>query len=349
MPQHGRLGSIRGLVIRIGSILLVGALIGFGYWLWSAHQPVNSSERFTIDPGEGVSTVARKLVDENIISEPYSFVLWSYQRGYTRSLKAGEYRIEPRTTLIRLLDKFFRGDVISYSITFVEGWTFREYLTELAGHTKLRQTVQGKPDIDIMSELGYTDLHPEGRFFPDTYRFTAGMSDIDILRKAFDQMESTLDHEWENRDKNNQLKSREEALILASIIEKETGKPEERGMISGVFHNRLKINMRLQTDPTVIYGLGDKFSGNLKRSHLKQDTPYNTYTRYGLPPTPIANPGAEAIRAALNPAETKALYFVARGDGSHKFSETLAEHNTAVAQFQLGRNKTPTHSNSNNE
>ena len=326
--------------------MIVGAFIGFGYWLWSAHQPVKTSQRFVIDPGEGVSTVARKLVDENIISEPYSFVLWSYQRGYTRSLKAGEYRIEPRTTLSRLLDKFFDGDVISYSITFVEGWTFRQFLAQLAGHTKLRQMIQGKSDTEIMSELGHLDLHPEGRFFPDTYRFTAGMSDVDILRKAFSQMQSTLTREWEKRDKNIQLKNRDEALILASIIEKETGKPEERETISGVFHNRLKNNMRLQTDPTVIYGLGDRFTGDLKRSHLKQDTPYNTYTRYGLPPTPIANPGADAIHAALNPADTKALYFVARGDGSHKFSETLTEHNTAVAQYQLNRNKTSTTSNS---
>ena len=337
------------LVARIGSILIAGALVGFGYWLWSAHQPVNSSERFVIDPGEGVSRVATKLVDDNIIPEPYSFVLWSYQRGYTRSLKAGEYRIEPHTTLIRLLDKFFKGDVISYSITFVEGWTFREYLAQLAIQEKLRQTIQGKPDTEIMSELGFAGLHPEGRFFPDTYRFTAGMSDIEILRKAFDQMESTLNREWENRGGDLQLKNRDEALILASIIEKETGKPEEREMISGVFHNRLKNNMRLQTDPTVIYGLGDRYSGNLKRSHLKQDTPYNTYTRFGLPPTPIANPGADAIHAALNPADTKALYFVSRGDGSHKFSETLTEHNTAVAQYQLGRHKASTHSSNENE
>lgn len=307
--------------------------------MWSAHQPVNSSPHFVIHRGDGVSVVADKLVQQQIIPNSFAFLFWSYQRGYTGSIKAGEYRIDSRTSLIKLLEKFVKGDVVSYSITFVEGWTFRQYLDQLQRHKKVLQTMSGKTDQEIMAELGHANLHPEGRFFPDTYVFSANASDVDILRQALQRMDNVLRRAWEKRDQKLKLKEIDQALILASIVEKETGIAEERELIAGVFHNRLVKNMRLQTDPTVIYGLGEDFDGNLTRAHLKTDTPYNTYTRFGLPPTPIANPGAHAIRAAVNPADTKALYFVSRGDGSHKFSETLDEHNTAVAQYQLGGKK----------
>ena len=335
------------VISRSLGLLLVAMVIAGGYWLWSAHQPVQkSTERFVIQPGEGVSTVAGRLVDQDILDEPYSLILWSYQRGYTRTLKTGEYRIERGTTLIQLLQKFVDGDVISYAITFIEGWRFKDFLDQLARHPKLRQTVAGQSSTDIMTSLGHPDLHPEGRFFPDTYIFSAATTDLQILRQAFQRMRVTLEQEWNNRDSSVQLKDADEALILASIIEKETGNPLEREVISAVFHNRLSRNMRLQADPTVIYGLGDQYNGNLKRTHLKQDTPYNTYTRLGLPPTPIANPGREAIHAALHPAQNKALYFVSRGDGSHKFSETLKEHNDAVIKYQLaGRKKSFSSSN----
>lgn len=307
-----------------------------GYLQWSSNQPVRNSARFTIQAGDGVSTVAHNLVGAGLLREPYSLVLWSYARGDTAAFKAGEYEIGKGTTLGRLLDMFVQGDVVTYSITLIEGWTFAQFLTALNSHPILGKGITGRTPEEIMSVLGHADLHPEGRFFPDTYVFDSGTSGIDILRQAFERMREVVDREWEERMPETLLNNRDEVLIMASIIEKETGKPEEREIISAVFNNRLRKKMRLQTDPTVIYGLGDDFDGNLKRSHLKQDTPYNTYTRSGLPPTPIANPGTESIRAALHPANTLALYFVSRGDGSHQFSETLPEHNEAVARYQLG-------------
>ena len=327
------------LIVTVCVLIAGSGILVLGYAMWSAHQPVNPIARFVIDSGDGVSVVANKLVAEQIIPNSFPFVFWSYQRGYTGSIKAGEYRIEDQTSLIRLLEKFVKGDVISYSITLVEGWTFSQFLDQLRRHPKLAHTVEDKTDEEIMSELGRASLLPEGRFFPDTYIFSAHTTDIEVLRQALERMDKVLLGAWETRDKESILKEIDEALILASIVEKETAKPEERDMIAGVFHNRLTKNMRLQTDPTVIYGLGESFDGNLTRTHLKTDTPYNTYTRFGLPPTPIAMPGAQAIQAAVNPADTSALYFVARGDGSHEFSNTLAEHNTAVARYQLGGKK----------
>lgn len=330
----------RFLIGALGSVFLLAVLLAGGYWFWSGHQPVSKgAEVFVIDPGDGVATIGRKLVQQGVIPEPYSFVLWSYQRGYNTSLKSGEYRIDPDSIIIELLEQFHQGEVITHSITLIEGWTFREFLAELSRHGKLKHTVGEQSVEEILSKLGYPGLHPEGRFFPDTYVFTADTTDMDILRQAFDRMKSVLSLEWRERDPNVNLDNPEQALILASIIEKETGKVEERETISGVFHNRLRIRMRLQTDPTVIYGLGDQFTGDLKTKHLRQDTPYNTYTRHGLPPTPIANPGQGAIHAALHPADTPALYFVSRGDGSHKFSATLEEHNQAVVKYQLGGKK----------
>jgi len=324
------------------AVLLAGVVAVAGYFQWSSNQPVMGNARFIISPGQGVSTVARGLVDAGVITEPYSFTLWSYRKGYTGSLKAGEYEIERDSTLLQLLEKFVEGDVVTYAVTFIEGWTFKQILNQLLSNGTLKQSVGQMSDREIMTKLGYPNLHPEGRFFPDTYVFDSNTSDIDILRQALDRMSIVLTREWENRDPGLKLKSKDEALIMASIIEKETGQAGERALISAVFYNRLNKRMRLQTDPTVIYGLGDQFKGHLKRVHLNQDTPYNTYTRFGLPPTPIANPGTDAIRAAMNPASTDYLYFVARGDGSHQFSKTLVEHNRAVVKYQLGGKNKPT-------
>jgi UPF0755 protein len=230
--------------------------------------------------------------------------------------------------------------VVEYPLRIVEGWTFKQVLQALNEAPKLTHGLTGLQPRQIMAMLGYPTLHPEGRFFPDTYYYSAGMSDLLILQRAFQKMERILEEEWANRGSNLTVRNRDEALILASIVEKETGKPEERGLIAGVFTHRMRIGMKLQTDPTVIYGLGDRFNGNLTVAHLRQYTPYNTYVIKGLPPTPIAMPGREALRAALNPDDTKALYFVSRGDGSHEFSETLDQHNRAVVKYQLkGRPK----------
>jgi UPF0755 protein len=226
--------------------------------------------------------------------------------------------------------------VVEYSLRLVEGWTFKQSLQALAQAPKLTQTLAGHTPEQIMARLGQPGRHPEGRFFPDTYKYTAGQTDLSILARAHERMQNTLQREWEARRADSPFKEPYEALVLASIVEKETGQPGERPMIAGVFINRLRRNMKLQTDPTVIYGLGEKFDGNLRLRDLRSDTPYNSYTRTGLPPTPIAMPGGAAIRAVMQPADTRALYFVSRGDGSHEFSETLGQHNDAVTKYQLG-------------
>jgi UPF0755 protein len=224
---------------------------------------------------------------------------------------------------------------VEYPLKIVEGWSFKQVLEALHAAPKLTHSLQGLGPKQIMAMLGYPNVHPEGRFFPDTYYYPSGMSDLLILQRAYQKMEKILDEEWEARAGDLPVRTRDEALTLASIVEKETGKPEERGLIAGVFVQRLRTGMKLQTDPTVIYGLGDKYKGNITLAHLRTPTPYNTYTRKGLPPTPIAMPGREAIHAALNPENTRALYFVSRGDGSHVFSETLEQHNAAVQKYQL--------------
>jgi UPF0755 protein len=227
--------------------------------------------------------------------------------------------------------------VVQYPLTLVEGWTFRQVMEALQADERLEHLIEDPSAEAVMARLGRRGVHPEGRFFPDTYHFTRGSSDLDILKRAHAAMERVLAEEWEARADGLPIESPDEALILASIIEKETGLASERAEIAGVFVRRLRLGMRLQTDPTVIYGLGDDFDGNLRRADLRNDHPYNTYVHAGLPPTPIALPGREAIRAALNPADGETLYFVARGDGSHAFSVTLEEHNRAVRKYQLGK------------
>jgi UPF0755 protein len=289
-----------------------------------------------LKPGSGLHALARELEMRGVLTETRSLVVIGGLLGYGRGLKAGEYRFADGIRPGQLLEQVVTGRVIEYPLRLVEGWTFKQFQQAIAQAPKLTQTLAGLTPDEVMARLGHTGQHPEGRFFPDTYNYTSGQTDVSILARAYEKMAKTLQREWEGRDADLPLKSAIEALILASIVEKETGQPDERRMIAGVFLNRLRRNMRLQTDPTVIYGLGDKFDGNLRLKDLRADAPYNTYTRVGLPPTPIAMPGAAAIRAVMRPAETRALYFVSRGDGSHVFSETLAQHNDAVIKHQLG-------------
>ena len=292
---------------------------------------------YVVAPGQTLGGFARELKRRGVIDETYSLRAYAWWTDQARRIKAGQYRFGDAQSLAEILERLVAGDVATYRIRFIEGWTFAAMREELARHAELRAETTGLDDAQVMALLGAPDRNPEGLFFPDTYRFPSGTRDVDVLRQAYRLMQRVLREEWENRAAGLPLQSPYDALILASIVEKETGKAEERATIAGVLVNRLGRNMRLQVDPTVIYGLGDRYRGNLKREHLKQDTPYNTYTRRGLPPTPIAMPGRAAIRAAVRPAPTKALYFVARGDGSHQFSESIEEHNRAVRKFQLKR------------
>ena len=276
---------------------------------------------------------------QKIIDDPWLFILLAKVKGVETRVRAGEYEIKVEMTPEELLEKFIQGSAIQYSLTVIEGWSFRQMLAAIADDPVIEYTLGDKTDEEIMGLLGYPDQHPEGLFFPDTYRFPKGTSDVDFLRRAYQVMQKHLTREWNQRASGLPLASSYDALILASIIEKETGAGFERPLISGVFIQRLKKNMRLQTDPTIIYGLGENFDGDIRFRDLKKDTPYNTYLHAGLTPTPIALPGLEAIRAALHPTKTEALYFVSKGDGTHHFSATLEEHNAAVKRYQLNRRK----------
>ena len=290
---------------------------------------------FLIKSGSNIKSIAQDLSRQRIIDDPWLFILLAKVKGVETRVRAGEYKIVAEMTPDDMLEEFTQGNAIQYSFTIIEGWSFRQMFAAIADDPIIEHTLEGKTNQQIMSLLGYPDQHPEGMFFPDTYRFPKGTRDVDFLRRAYQVMQNHLTREWNQRDTELPLNSSYEALILASIIEKETGAGFERPLISGVFIQRLKKNMRLQTDPTIIYGLGEKFDGNIRFRDLKKDTPYNTYLHAGLTPTPIALPGLEAIRAALHPTKTEALYFVSKGDGTHHFSATLEEHNAAVKRYQL--------------
>ena len=294
---------------------------------------------FLIKSGSNIKSIAQDLSMQKIIDDPWLFILLAKVKGVETSVRAGEYQIETEMTPDDLLVKFTQGSSIQYSFTVIEGWSFRQMFAAIADDPIIEHTLEGKSNQEIMTFLGYPEQHPEGMFFPDTYRFPKGTSDVDFLRRAYQVMQKHLAREWSQRASGLPLDSSYEALILASIIEKETGAGFERPLISGVFIQRMKKNMRLQTDPTIIYGLGEKFDGNIRFRDLKKDTPYNTYLHAGLTPTPIALPGLGAIRAALHPATTDALYFVSKGDGTHHFSATLGEHNAAVKRYQLNGHK----------
>jgi len=290
---------------------------------------------FLIKSGSNIKSIAQDLSMQKIIDDPWLFILLAKVKGVETRVRAGEYEIKVEMTPEELLEKFTQGSAIQYSFTVIEGWSFRQMLAAIADDPIIEYTLGDKSDEEIMDLLGYPGEHPEGLFFPDTYRFPKGTSDVDFLRRAYQVMQKHLVREWSQRDSGLPLQSSYDALILASIIEKETGAGFERPLISGVFIQRLKKKMRLQTDPTIIYGLGENFDGDIRFRDLKKDTPYNTYLHAGLTPTPIALPGLDAIRAALHPAKTEALYFVSKGDGTHHFSATLEEHNAAVKRYQL--------------
>lgn len=291
-------------------------------------------EVFEIAKGDSLYRIADQLAARRIVRRPLWLIALAYWRGESGSLKYGEYLLKPGMGMSDLLQLFVSGKVRQHAFTIVEGWNSRQLLAALAAHPALGHRLSGKKPEEIMAAIGDPEGSAEGRFFPETYLFPKGFMDTALLRRACERMDRLLAEEWQNRQPGLPYATAYEALILASIVEKETAVNEERARVAGVFIRRLERKMRLQTDPTVIYGMGDAYTGNITRKDLMQDTPYNTYTRWGLPPTPIALPGAASLHAALNPARGNSLYFVARGDGSHVFSDTLLEHERAVAEFQ---------------
>ena len=327
----------------LGLVLLAAVLAAGGAWWWLNAPlrldllPGAQVLDLEIEPGITANAVAGTVTDSGVMVPTPLLQAWFRLSGQARQIKAGSYEVTPGTTPRSLLSMLVRGDQALKSITLVEGWSFTQVRAALQKAEQLAPDSAALSPEMVMEKLGLGGIHPEGRFFPDTYTYAKGASDLAVLKRAARAMDKRMDAAWALRSPDTPLKTPVEALILASIVEKETGKPADRAQIAGVFTNRLRIGMRLQTDPTVIYGLGDKFDGNLRKRDLQADTPYNTYTRAGLPPTPIAMPGRAALLAAVQPAQTKALYFVARGDGSSAFSASLDEHNRAVNKYIRGQ------------
>ncbi|MDR2220479.1 MAG: endolytic transglycosylase MltG [Methylobacillus sp.] len=322
------------------ALLLLLAVTAAGWGFYFAQQPVKlSSARYelVLKQGSSLSGIARQMTNEGVLSEPWTFIALVRAQGRAGDIKAGNYELREGMTHYDLFLLITDGITTQRSITFIEGWTFRQVREALNRSTDVQHASMAMTDQEILRQIGSTETVAEGLFFPDSYHFDSGMSDLDILKRAHETMQRKLAKAWENRDAGLPYRSSYEALIMASIVEKETGLASERPLIASVFLNRIKLGMRLQTDPTVIYGLGEHFDGNLRKRDLTQDTPYNTYTRDGLPPTPIAMPGMAAIDAALRPAQSKMLYFVGKGDGSHAFSANLDDHNRAVRRYQLGK------------
>jgi UPF0755 protein len=325
-------------------LLILAAAVALRMW--------RDYERFAVQPltvrsdevvievalGTPFVRIVRQLRRDGLTTAPdHYWRLLAFQMGVADGLHAGEYTVEHGMTPAELLRRMARGEVVQHFFTIVEGWNFRELRAALARESGLEQTLTAVTDAELMRRIGAEGQHPEGRFLPETYAYTRGMSDVDVLQRAYAAMRSALAEAWAERPEDGTLETPEQALTMASIVEKETGRAEERARIAGVFIRRLRLGMKLQTDPTVIYGVGPAFDGNLTRKHLTTDTPYNTYTRFGLPPTPIALPGRAALEAVMKPEPGDTLYFVARGDGSHHFSATLSEHNAAVSRYQLRR------------
>lgn len=332
--------------MRFLKYLIVAAVVGAlalyatGWYLFERAQvpmPAGETVRVQVPSGATVRSLARSLNEQHVYVDPRLLLLRYRLRGLDGKLKAGTFELKPPQTIDSLLDHFVSGDVLLQQLRITEGWTFRQMRELVDAHPDIRHDTAGLSDAQLMERIGATQRTPEGLFMPDTYSFSPGASDLDIYRRAYRLLQERLELEWKRRPKGSPLRTPYEALVLASIVEKETGHPEDRNKVAAVFLNRLGIGMMLQSDPTTIYGMGDRFDGNLRRSDLRADTPFNTYTRNGLPPTPIALVSAASLRAVFEPAHTKALYFVARGDGTSEFSNTLADHNRAVARYQLGR------------
>ncbi|MEJ8837344.1 endolytic transglycosylase MltG [Ramlibacter sp. AN1133] len=319
--------------------LLAVAAAGAAGWWW-IHHPLRlaaPSLDLSIEPGTLPRGVAQAVRDAGVDVDPRLLYAWFRISGEGQRIKAGSYELERGITPERLLDKLARGEESLRAVTVVEGWTFRQLRAALAKADQLKPDAANLSDAELMKQLGRPGVHPEGRFFPDTYTYSKGSSDLKVYRRALRAMDKRLAQAWAQRAPQSVLKTVDEVLILASIVEKETGKSADRTLVSAVFQNRLKIGMPLQTDPTVIYGLGEKFDGNLRKIDLQTDGPYNTYLRPGLPPTPIALPGKASLLAAVQPAKGNFLYFVGKGDGSSHFSASLDEHNQAVNKYQRGR------------
>jgi len=323
-----------------GLILWVLLLLGPAVWLaYFAYRPLDlpaEPVEFSVSPGQSTRMVARQLEASAVLPRQYEFLALAILLNKTGHIKAGQYSFKAPLTPLTLLEKLTRGDTVLRKLTVVEGWFFRQMREAVDKNPDLRHESADMSDAALLAAIGAPERLPEGLFFPDTYYFDAGSSDIKLYRRAYHAMRDRLSDAWPNRAEGLPYRTPYEALIMASIIEKETGAPEERPQIASVFVNRLRLGMRLQTDPTVIYGMGERFDGNLRKNDLSLDTPYNTYTRAGLPPTPIALPGDAALRAALNPEPGRALYFVAMGEGRHYFSSSLDEHNRAVNRYQKG-------------
>lgn len=319
-------------------LVLALALGGLAFWWLNHDLPLTAATLdLSVEPGTTPRGVAQATVDSGVQTSPALLYWWFRLSGQARQIKAGSYALETGLTPYRLLAKLTRGDEALRSVTLVEGWTFKQVRAALLKAEHLKPDSKGLSDALIMEQLGLPGRHPEGRFYPDTYTYAKGSSDLKVLLRALHAMDKQLTQAWQARAVDTPLKAPEDLLILASIIEKETGQPSDRPMVASVFSNRLRLGMMLQTDPTVIYGLGEGFDGNLRRRDLLADTPWNTYTRNGLPPTPIAMPGKASLLAAAKPANSRALYFVARGDGSSQFSDSLDAHNRAVNKFQRGQ------------
>lgn len=330
---------MKRLVMVFVSLLFLAVVAGGGIFWW-LYQPLTLTHdpvELAIDPGTTPREISEAWVKAGVETSPVMLYEWFRWSGLARKIRAGSFEATSGVTPVKLLMMMVRGDETQSIVRFGEGWTFKQIRAELAKADDLRPITVNMTDAELMTAIGASGVIPEGRFYPDTYTYSRGATDTAVLKRAYLAMEGRLSKAWAERAPDTPLKSADEALTLASIVEKETGVPSDRGLVAGVFVNRLRIGMPLQTDPTVIYGLGERFDGNLRKRDLLADTPYNTYMRGGLPPTPIAMPSKAALLAAMNPASTKALYFVSRGDGTSEFSESLADHNRAVNRFQRGK------------
>ncbi|NML17401.1 endolytic transglycosylase MltG [Azohydromonas caseinilytica] len=328
---------MRRILLALALLLATSVLAAAGAAWWWLQRPLPlaaDSVELSIEAGTAPRGVAQAWVQAGVQTSPDFLYQWFRWSGQARQIRAGSYEIHRGVTPRQLLDKMVRGDEVLESVRFIEGWTFKQLRAELARSPALKPVTVTLSDTELMAALGAPGVAPEGRFFPDTYAYSRGVSDLTVLKRAHAAMQRRLEQVWAERPADTPLRSMDELLVLASIVEKETGQATDRPKVAAVFLNRLRVGMPLQTDPTVIYGLGERFDGNLRKRDLQADTPYNTYIRQGLPPTPIALPGMDSLRASVKPAPTQALYFVSRGDGSSVFSDNLADHNRAVNQYQ---------------